>query len=154
MRRTHLVVGIVGALAFLASGLYMLLQETYRHELATRMLYRSTHVYLLFSALLNVALGLYLVSAANGWRRWLRHAGSICLVGAPFLMAYAFLTEAHMTDLARPVSQPAVILCLAGMLLHGMSSKRPLGQRTRGADALAESSGVVRRSTQSAVSTS
>src|SRR5262249_56697175 len=63
MRRLHLVVGLVGLLAFLASGQYMDLGYDHLRRLddTRRMLFRSTHIYLLFAALLNLALGLYLV---------------------------------------------------------------------------------------------
>ena len=41
---------------------------------ATRLLFRSTHIYLLFMALLNQTLGLYLAVEPSGWRRWIRRS--------------------------------------------------------------------------------
>ena len=60
-RRWHLVVGFAALAAFLARGQYMDLAHDHLRGLeeATRLLFRSTHIYLLFSALLNVVLGLY-----------------------------------------------------------------------------------------------
>jgi hypothetical protein len=62
MRRLHLVTGLVSVAAFLASGLYMHLRYDHLRGMddVLRLLFRSTHIYLLFAALLNLALGLYM----------------------------------------------------------------------------------------------
>jgi hypothetical protein len=109
--------------AFLASGQYMDLYHDHLRGLddTTRMLFRSTHIYLLFSALLNVALGLYLVVDPGGWRRWLQRGGSALLLVAPLLLAAGFLTEPWLAGLERPYSRPAIIGSLVGMGLHLLS---------------------------------
>jgi hypothetical protein len=125
MRRLHLAVGLVGLLAFLASGQYM--DRRYDHlqglDDTTRMLFRSTHIYLLFASLLNLAMGLYLAPAA-GWRRRLQWLGSALLLAAPALLAVAFLTEPWLTGLARPYTSPAVYASVGGMLLHLLGRAR------------------------------
>src|SRR5262245_60170169 len=95
MRRLHLLVGLAGLAAFLASGQYMARAHDHLRGMddARRLLFRSTHIYLLFAALLNLALGLYLRTAPAGWRRWLQLAGPVLLLAAPFLLAAGFLTE-------------------------------------------------------------
>jgi hypothetical protein len=126
MRRVHLVVGLVALAGFLASGQYM--DRGYDHlrglDDATRLLFRSTHIYLLFSALLNLALGLYLVPAPPGWRRGVQHLGSALLLAAPLLFAAGFLTEPWLSGLARPYSRPGIIGCLAALVLH-LASRWP-----------------------------
>jgi hypothetical protein len=123
MRRLHLFVGIVFVIAFLASGQYMALGFDHLQGLddVTRMLFRSTHIYLLFAALLNLALGLYLERGPVGWRRWLRWAGSLLILAAPPLLAAGFLNEPWLSGLERPFSKPAIYGCLAGMVLHLLS---------------------------------
>jgi hypothetical protein len=130
MRRLHLVVGLVSLAAFLATGQYM--DRAYDHlrglDDGPRLLFRSAHIYLLFSALLNLALGLYLVAGPPGWRRWLRHAGSVLVLAAPPLFAAAFLVEPWLEGLDRPYSRPAIYASLAGLLLHLVSAGRPEGK--------------------------
>jgi hypothetical protein len=87
---------------------------------ARRLLFRSTHIYLLLTSLLNLALGLYLVAAA-GWRRWVQAGGSVLVLAAPVLAAVGFLTEPGLSGLQRPYSAPAVYVSLAGLLLQAIS---------------------------------
>jgi hypothetical protein len=84
---------------------------------ARRLLFRSTHLYLLFASLVNLALGLYL-RPALGWRWWVRPVGSVLVLAAPFLAAAGFFSEPWLSGLERPYSRPAAYGCLAGMLVH------------------------------------
>jgi hypothetical protein len=120
MRHLHLIVGLVFLAGFLASGQYMALGYDHLHGLddATRLLFRSTHIYLLFAALLNLALGLYLPEGPAGWRCWLRWTGSLLILMAPPLLVAGFLTEPWLSGLDRPYSKPAIYASLAGMVLH------------------------------------
>src|SRR5262249_16768934 len=88
---------------------------------ATRLLFRSTHIYLLFAALLNLALGLYLEAEPAGWRRWLQRVGSALVVVAPALLAAGVLTEPWLSGPDRPYSRPAIYSSLAGLILHAAS---------------------------------
>jgi len=132
MRWLHLAIGLVALVAFLASGQYM--DQAHDHlrgyDDATRLLFRSTHIYLLFAALLNLVLGLYLVAEAPGWRRWMQRAGSVLLLAAPGFFAAAFLTEPWLTGLDRPYSRPGAVGSLAGVLLQLLSRVRPPASQT------------------------
>ena len=126
MRRLHLLIGSSALTAFLASGAYM---ELHFHHLsgfdeATRLLFRSTHIYLLFAALLNLALGTCAERRDLGWRRWTRRIGSVLVMVAPILCVLAFLREPWLTRLSRPYTVPAVIICVAGVLCHVVSNSR------------------------------
>lgn len=123
MRRLHLIVGLASVLAFLASGQCMNWRYEHLHGLddTTRMLFRSTHIYILFAALLNVMLGLYLVESPPGWRFWLQRAGSILILLSPPLLITAFLIEPWLPGLQRPYSQPTIIACFAGCMAHLLS---------------------------------
>ncbi len=131
MRRLHLIVGLASLPAFLASGQYMDLRYEHLHGLddTTRMLFRSTHIYLLLAGLLNLALGMYAVVAHGGWRRWLQITGSILILLGPPLLVVAFLIEPWLTGLDRPYSRPAIYGTAAGMMLH-LLSWRPIRPRS------------------------
>jgi hypothetical protein len=127
MRRLHLAVGLIAVAAFLASGLYMRLGPSPAKTLddATRLLFRSSHIYLLFAALLNVVLGLYGEPAPGGWRMWMRRSGSLLVLAAPVLLGMAFLREPWLTGLDRPYARPGVIGSFVGVLCHLASRTRP-----------------------------
>lgn len=120
MRRLHFAVGLLALVAFLASGQYMALgfDRLRGLDAATRLLFRSTHIYLLFTALLNLVLGMHLEADQTGWRRWLRNLGSALILAAPFLLAAGFLYEPWLSGLDRPYSRPAIFGTLAGVVLH------------------------------------
>ena len=124
MRSLHLIVGWVGVVAFLVSGQYMDLRLDHLRGMddATRLLFRSTHIYLLFTSLLNVAVGFGLSREPTRWWRWVRCLGSTLILAGPFLTGAAFLTEPWLSGLERPYSRLAVYGSLTGMLLHLLAS--------------------------------
>jgi peptidoglycan/LPS O-acetylase OafA/YrhL len=117
MRRLHLAAGLVALAVFLATGVYM---KTHVHNLdtATRLLLRSSHIYLLFAALLNILLGLHSEPIEDGWRVWLRRVGSVLVLVAPVLFVLAFVREPWLAGLKRPFTLPGVIGSLAGVVCH------------------------------------
>lgn len=119
MRWLHLAVGVAGIAGFLLTGQYM--DRVHDHlrgmEDARRLLFRSTHIYLLFCSLVNLALGLY-SRPGVGWRHWVRSVGSLLVLAAPFIQAIGFFTEPWLSGLARPYTGPAIYACYGGMLLH------------------------------------
>ena len=129
IRRTHLIVGLAGVAAFLGTGLYM--DRVHGHlrgyDDTVRMLYRSTHIYLLLSASINVMTGLYLRPAESTARRLLQGLGSVALLVGPPLFLAAFCVEPYLADLARPWSRIAIYLTLAGVVLHLFSAVRRWG---------------------------
>jgi hypothetical protein len=88
----------------------------------TRLLFRSTHIYLLFSGLMNLALGLYLAPATATLPRRLQQLGSVLVLLGPLLLLAAFLREPFLGGLMRPFTRPAVYTALMGMGLHWLSS--------------------------------
>jgi len=120
IRRLHLIVGLAGIFAFLGTGLYM---DQFHGNLrgydnTVRMLYRSTHIYLLLAAIINVMSGLYLRPADSTVRRTMQGLGSAALLAGPPLFLAGFCTEPYLSDLARPWSKIAIYLSLAGAVLH------------------------------------
>lgn len=136
MRRAHLYVGLAGIAAFLATGLYM---DRVRGHLrgyddTVRMLYRSTHIYVLLAAVVNVALGLYWQQAASSWRRLLQRLGSVALLAGPPLFLVAFCVEPYLAGLERPWSRPAIYLALGGAMLHLVANVPHRASQTHMAD--------------------
>lgn len=91
--KVHLVWGILFVGVFLWSGTHMKagFPELYHGDHAVRMLYRSAHIYILFSALLNLAhagAGNELVRGARGW---IQGISSLALMGANVLFLAEFL---------------------------------------------------------------
>jgi len=126
VRWLHLTVGIIGVVGVVGTGQYM--DRVHDHlrgmDDARRLLFRSTHLYLLFGSLVNMALGLH-HRPAHGWRRWVRALGSTLVLATPFLAAAGFFVEPWLTDLDRPYTRPATYGCLAGMLLHLLAISAP-----------------------------
>lgn len=125
LRRGHLAVGVIGLAIFPVTGAYM--RIVYPQMLGVddlkRMLLRSRHIYLLLTALVNLALGMYLpTTAGNRIRRTLRSIGSLLVLPGPALLLTAFATEPGRADWQRPFSNPAVVATLVGVLLHWCST--------------------------------
>jgi hypothetical protein len=117
-RRIHLIVGVLGVLVFLFTG-YVL--GTRAPELAQddrlRFSLRANHVYILLSALLNLAFGAYLAPRAPGWRARLQAAGSVLVVAGAVALPTAFFVEPK-AGAERPLTTIAIAATLAGTLLH------------------------------------
>ena len=123
MRRLHLAIGFAGVVVFLMTGQYM---DRWLGHLAgmadlPRMLYRSAHIYLLFAALLNVLLGLYVKDHSHGWRRGAARVGSALILVAPVMILIGFSRESTRTDFERPFVGFAIYGCFAGVLLHSIA---------------------------------
>ena len=95
VRRLHLIVGLVGVVAFLLTGQIMGHHHPRMEQLSAemRMMYVSRHIYLLGAALVNVALGLYMQMQVAGWRQVLQSLGSLLILLAPIFLLMAFLSE-------------------------------------------------------------
>lgn len=119
MKKLHFIIGLIGLVAFLGTGLYMHFGFDHLRGMtdAQRLLFRSTHIYLLLTAMVNLALGMSLKQAA-GSGRWLQRVGSLIVLSTPLFAAIGFFTEPWLTELERPWSRACAYGCLAGMMLH------------------------------------
>ena len=120
----HLLAGITGLLAFLATGLFM--DRSLNHLVgmadAPRALYRSAHIYLLFAALVNMGLGAYLTLRHSRWVRGVQYLGSALLLPPIGMFLYGFIVETPLAQIERPVIREGIYLCLAGILVHVVAS--------------------------------
>jgi hypothetical protein len=125
LRRSHQALGVLTVIVFLLTGQYMDFYTPGMPELdrGVRMMFRSTHVYILLSGLLNIAVGTYLSHSKTRWRKRLQLAGSYLILAGPFLLTVAFFYEPVHTDLRRPITEPAMIGLLVGTLCHMVGAR-------------------------------
>ncbi len=116
MRRAHLVAGLVFVAVFVASGLFMLLRfpAAYEGDRTMRMLYRSAHIYVLLSALMNIVAGIHMRVPAGRLQR----VGSILLLVAPMFFTLAFSLEPAPARVDRPYATLGAVSAAVGTLLH------------------------------------
>ena len=129
MKLVHLIVGALVLLAFLLTGQYMDYLDVRSGRLgdATRMMYRSRHIYILLAGLVNLGVGAYFIRRAGGWRKALQTIGSTLILLAPALMLAAFFTESGVPGLRRHFTLPAIIILSVGTLCHAFSGSRSRG---------------------------
>jgi hypothetical protein len=83
-----------------------------------RLLMRSRHIYILFSALIHFGLGLRLQLRPQMWRRILQCSGSAILIVSSMLLIWAFFTETFSLHHFSALSRCGIILALVGVGLH------------------------------------
>jgi hypothetical protein len=118
----HRYYGLIVIIVFLGTGQFMRHHHPPMTELADsmRVLFRSAHIYLLMSGLLNFAFG----TADHRKETIVSIIGSIFLLVSPVLIFIGFCIESPRTMIDRPVTAMGVYLVLAGSLLRGFSSWR------------------------------
>ena len=118
MRTAHLLVGVLGVLVFLVTGLYMQsnFPALYAGNETLRYMYRANHVYLLLASLVNIALGVYLVAPGTGWKARLSRVGSGLVLLAPLVLCYAFFVEVPKASPERIFTALGVVLVALGVV--------------------------------------
>jgi hypothetical protein len=89
---------------------------------AHRLLFRSTHIYLLLAAVANTLVGLHLTRSPAGWRRGCQLAGSLAILATPALFLAAFCTEPWLSGMARPWTQLGAFMALGGVIFEAISA--------------------------------
>ena len=129
MKKVHLIFGVLVVIAFLLTGQYM--DKFYSHLRgmpdAPRLLYRTRHIFILMSGLLNLGIGAYFSYRTETWQRTLQVLGSLLIFAASFLFLIGFFYEPNRGDLRTPLSHYGAYAIAAGAVLHaisGIKSKR------------------------------
>jgi hypothetical protein len=125
VRRIHLIIGVLGVIAFLLTGQVMKHHQPSMVALSAevRMMYVSRHIYLLGASLVNVVLGLYLKVHPQHWRRILQGIGSLLILLAPISLLMAFLSEPVLGIAGRSWRSYFGLLGLfAGVMAHIVAS--------------------------------
>ena len=86
-----------------------------------RMLYRTRHIYILLSGLLNLVIGTYFTYGWTRWRRSFQFLGSALIVTATVLFLAGFFWEAQMSGLVTPWTGRGIYLLAYGTLFHSFS---------------------------------
>ena len=123
----HLVVGWVTVAVFLATGLFMRLgyPGVATPDLAHRVFFRTHHLYLLASALVNLLTGSGLRSAhAPARRPRLSLAASTLILAAPPLLLLGFATEHATPALRGEATSFGWYTLAAGVVLHLLARRR------------------------------
>jgi hypothetical protein len=123
--RVHLMIGLLTLAAFIASGVYLRLHVTELAEgsPAVRIAFRSNHIYLLMSGLINLVLGLY--AGPFERRRPVRMLASVLILAAPVLLTAAFVREPAGGNFDRPLTRFGVISLVVGVVVHAITEKKP-----------------------------
>jgi intracellular septation protein A len=120
VRNCHLLVGGLGLLLFVLQGQYMARVLGVEHLAdASRMMYRSAHIYFLLVCVANVSVGYYMPRATP--INFLQRLISAILLASPVLLIASFLTESTAQSLDRPIATIALYLLFGSatlLLLH------------------------------------
>lgn len=123
LKKIHLLIGLLGVVIFLLTGQYMnhfihaAMEQSDRLRFSTR----ANHIYILMSALLNLALGSYLRVSAGRWRARLQMVASSLIILALVTLIGAFFYEPK-DSIDRPFTTWAMIANLTGAALHALSA--------------------------------
>lgn len=120
MSYVHLIFGLLLFVAFTITGRYMRADFPDKGEIdqAFRMLMRSRHIYILFSSLIHIGLGVYLQIRPQVWRKILQYAGSAMLFLSSALLVRAFVVETYELHGFSNVSRYGLYASLTGIILH------------------------------------
>ena len=131
MSRLHLIFGLLLFVVFLITGQYMRADFPDKEAIdqSLRLLMRSRHIYILFSAFIHIGLGLYFIPRAEKWRKTLQYGGSIVLMASSILLVVAFIQETYAFRAFSELSRFGIYTSLAGVGLHLLAAAR--GQTRR-----------------------
>jgi hypothetical protein len=126
----HLIFGILLFIVFTITGRFMRADFPDKQEIdqAFRMLMRSRHIYILFSALIHLSLGIYLQMRPLIWQRAIQITGSTVLTASSILLVWAFVVETYYTHGFTTISRYGIYSSLAGIVLHligGFGGRKP-----------------------------
>ncbi len=123
MKKAHLIFGVLIVIAFLLTGQYMDKFYNHLHDMADgpRLLYRTRHIFILLSGLLNLGIGAYFTYRVEPWARAMQLLGSLLIFAASVLFLIAFFYEPNLGNLHTPLSHWGTYTIATGAVLHVVS---------------------------------
>jgi hypothetical protein len=124
LKPLHLAVGLLGLIAFVLTGQYMgmFLGGLEAMPDGPRLLYRTSHLYLMWASLVNLLVGAYFVTGVSRGARIGQSLASALLLLSPPLMLTGFFLESPANNLDRVFCSWGNYFALAGVILHIASS--------------------------------
>lgn len=124
MKKLHLIFGVLVVMAFLLTGQYM--DKHFNHLRgmtdAPRLLYRTRHIFILLSGLVNLGIGAYFTYRTETWQRAMQVLGSLLIFTSSFLFVIAFFYEPTLNNnLRTPLSHYGAYAIAMGAVLHVIS---------------------------------
>ena len=123
--KTHLIFGILLFVLFLVTGqlMYFHFPDKLAIETDYRLLMRSRHIYILFSALIHMLVGA-LAWSVDGWRKWMQLAGTVLLYLGSVLVSTGFFVEVFEYKEFSDISALGVQATFAGSIAFLISAKK------------------------------
>ena len=116
----HLIFGLILFVVFVTTGKFMRIDFPDKESMdqTLRILARSRHIYILFSALIHLVLGSYLTMSTDMRFKLLQYAGSGLLIVSSVLLVWAFIVETYTLQHFSDLSRNGIYTALAGVGLH------------------------------------
>ncbi len=131
MSYAHLIFGIIVFIVFVTTGKFMRVdfpdKEMIPQDL--RLLMRSRHIYILFSALIHLGLGVYVQVRPQAWRQALQYFGSFLLAISSGLLLWAWYVETYQLRHFSDISRYGIYTSLAGIGFHLIGGLSFTGRR-------------------------
>jgi len=83
-----------------------------------RLLMRSRHIYILFSALIHLTIGVYMVLRPRLLQKAIQISGSAVLCISSVVLVWAWSVETYQTGQFSNISREGIYLSLAAVVLH------------------------------------
>ena len=124
--------GLLGLVAFVLTGQYMAMFLDGLNAMADgpRLLYRTSHLYLMWASLTNLVIGVHMSTPSERGARAIQGAASALLLVGPPLMMIGFFVESPANDLDRMFCRLGNYFALAGTLLYVGASLRSTRHET------------------------
>ena len=120
LRWAHLAIGIILFFVFTTTGSYMRADFPDKDAIPQefRILMRSRHIYILFLALIHLALGIYFQLRPERLRKVVQVTGSVVLMISSIYLVRAFVVETYLAQHFTDLSRTGIYTALAGIVLH------------------------------------
>jgi hypothetical protein len=123
MNLLHIIIGIVVFIIFAVTGLYMFGDFPDKGAISPelRLLMRSRHIYILFSALLHLLAGAYLRLHPQRWRKTLQLTGSFLMALGSIFLILAFVVETYYLQHFSNLSRNGIVASAVGVGFHAIA---------------------------------